>query len=80
MSITAADLVGHVVTLSATRGASQRTRNRIREHGPEFRAMAVEPTTFWEGPSLLVHAIGDDDWCGWIPLADLCAHVTITEE
>jgi hypothetical protein len=54
------------VNLKANDKASRRTRNRIREHGPSFRAIkSGNCQGLGDGLHLLVRA--EDGWSGWLP-------------
>ena len=60
------------VTLKPNTGATRRTRNRIREHGPTFRAVRsgicrVIPKCVYE-LGWLVRA--EDGWFGWLPRSE----------
>ena len=62
-----------VVTIRATKGASQRTKNRIRENGGRFLSERGNRRTIglFQGRGVqFFEAVGDDrfKWCGWIPL------------
>ena len=50
--------VGEVVKLKAVQGASQRTKNRIREHGPLFRVCDARNSVLCMGhrPALRLQA------------------------
>ena len=48
--------------ISPTSKASQRTKNRIREHGPVFKLQGADETL--SGEQLLLRA---GEWFGWLP-------------
>jgi len=64
-----------MITIKPNATASRRTRNRIREHGPQFEIMRID---FW--PNLggvcwmlgtpLGMATGERAWFGWIPQSE----------
>ena len=57
------------VTLSPTKSASRRTRNRIREHGPSVRAERSSGGVHGlHGLCWLVRAA--DGWMGWLPRSE----------
>lgn len=67
-----------MITLRAKPTASNRTKNRIREHGPTF--VFVSREDFQGADSILVRAFkpGDsvrvdpkDNWLGWLPIAEI---------
>jgi len=56
--------------LTATRKAASRTKNRIREHGPEFEVVRVShPACLHNRAAAFVRA--PDGWVGWLPLDEL---------
>lgn len=63
------------VTVSPANGASLRTRNRIREHGPVFQVVAGPRTPIFSphtGPWLMVKSANiTDTWEGWLPLSEI---------
>ena len=50
------------VTISPTKKASGRTKNRIREHGPVFEVVGTDDTL--GGEQLLARS---GNWLGWLP-------------
>jgi len=47
--------------------ASNRTKNRLREHGPEFFLVEeAQPVRFDNGARLWV-LVKNDSWIGWLP-------------
>jgi len=58
------------VTLKALPEASRRTQNRIREHGPRFRAEKSGSVHICKMRlGLLVRS--EDGWLGWLPWDEL---------
>ena len=54
------------VTLEANADSSRRTRNRIQEHGPSFRALkSGNCPVLGDGLHWLVRA--ENGWLGWLP-------------
>ena len=49
--------------------AGQRTKNRIREHGPEFEIIRQERVLCLDNQEALL--VKSDDWLGWIPLNEV---------
>ena len=54
------------VTLKANDKSSRRTRNRISEHGPNFRAVKSRGLTMF-GKELHWLFRAEDGWFGWLP-------------
>ena len=74
------DVVGKMVTLKAAPHASQRTKNRIREHGPVFCVKNSMPAAQWfDGPAILVEPMASrptpldnpERWAGWLPFDEI---------
>jgi len=59
------------MTITALPSASQRTKNRIREHGPVFkvRQWSMSVNAMDNRPCALVES--SDGWFGWLPLDEL---------
>jgi hypothetical protein len=56
--------------LSPSDEASQRTKNRIREHGPDFKVERIEGAACFNGEeAALVRS--EDGWFGWLPLDEV---------
>ena len=51
------------IKISPTNKASQRTKNRIREHGPVFEIDSVG----WEGLRDTQWLLASGKWLGWLP-------------
>lgn len=72
------DVTGRAI-LKFKQSASRRTKNRIREHGPEF--LIVREGNMRElGESLLVMSVAEkasngrgglESWFGWLPFEEL---------
>ena len=68
---------GHVLLLRPAPGATQRTRNRIREHRGAFRLIrGPEPLACLGGrPSVLLQPMGihtpNEGWWGWLPVEEI---------
>ena len=60
-----------MVEITATKGASQRTKNRIREHGPMFSVREVRQSVLAMGHKPCVLVGSPDGWFGWLLLDDL---------
>ena len=54
------------VILKTNDNSSRRTRNRIREHGPNFRAVNSRGLTMF-GKELHWLLRAEDGWFGWLP-------------
>jgi hypothetical protein len=53
--------------ITARNKASSRTKNRLREHGPEFVLVEeAQPVRFDNGARLWV-LVKNDTWIGWLP-------------
>ena len=55
------------VTLKTNDQSSRRTRNRIREHGPLFRAERSKGLVWHDGMRLCWLVRAEDGWFGWLP-------------
>jgi len=62
--------------ISPTSKASQRTKNRIREHGPSFRAERSGMCGSIDKLGWLVRA--EDGWLGWLPRDEF--HIECVDE
>ncbi len=60
-----------MVEITAIKGASQRTKNRIREHGPMFTVRDVRKSVSAMGKKPCVLVDSPDGWFGWLLLDDL---------
>ena len=60
------------MNLTASKSASNRTKNRVREHGPAFiEKNRVQSSKVLAGvPAILVHS-QSTDWFGWLPLHEV---------
>jgi|1_EtaG_2_1085319.scaffolds.fasta_scaffold04159_7 hypothetical protein len=73
--------VGEIVELRPSRGAANRTKNRIREHGPSFeiRNMKENVTCLGVAGVFLVALTknasdfkgGKESWTGWLPTKEI---------
>ena len=67
--------IGSVVKLKATQGASQRTRNRIRERGAQGFEVIKRPQTASfadnRGVQWVLLDAKDSEWRGWLPVDEL---------
>ena len=61
------------VTLTPNELASRRTRNRIREHGPVFRAESSKGLVWHDGIRLCWLVRAEDGWLGWLPRSEFNA-------
>ena len=56
------------VTLKTNDQSSRRTRNRISEHGPNFRAIKSGTPSEWLDFARLSWLVrSEDGWFGWLP-------------
>jgi hypothetical protein len=55
------------VKLAATVNASQRTKNRIREHGPVFEWVEERRTDLFGGGVCMLVRVISGSWLGWLP-------------
>lgn len=71
--------------------ACQRTKNRIREHGPLFRVMTAKNSVLCMNhrPALLLQAQtrrsadgfgGREHWSGWLPLDEIEVEPALSED
>ena len=59
--------MNETVKVTAINKASNRTKNRLREHGPEFEIVEeAQPVRFDNGVRLWV-LVKNDSWIGWLP-------------
>ena len=67
--------IGDTVFLRPTAGASQRTKNRIREHGGDGFVVCNVSTACWplnSRPAVLLEpTLAEDNWLGWLPLDEI---------
>jgi hypothetical protein len=67
--------VGEVVKLKAVQGASQRTKNRIRERGDEGFTVGRKPQTASfagnRGVEWVMLTSVSGDWLGWLPVDEV---------
>ena len=67
--------IGSVVKLKATQGASQRTKNRIRERGADGFTVEKEPQAVSfannRGVKWVMLASKSGDWLGWLPVDEV---------
>ena len=67
--------VGEVVKLKAAQGASQRTKNRIRERGDEGFTVGRAPQAASfagnRGVNWVMLTSQSGDWLGWLPVDEL---------
>ena len=75
--------VGDVVKISWTKGATSRTKNRIRENGPTFivhslpKGVAFDKgNELWVSFKSVAHRTSDGNggkeaWHGWLPVAEI---------
>ena len=66
---------GSTVMLKAASGASQRTRNRIRERGADGFTVEKEPQTVRfdnpRGVNWVMVMSADGKWSGWLPVDEI---------
>ena len=75
--------VGETVNLKPTKGAVNRTKNRIRENGPEFIVLKEPQTASFDrggGLWVMLESIacncndgrgGKEPWFGWLPIKEI---------
>lgn len=67
--------IGSVVKLKAAQGASQRTRNRIRERGAQGFTVEREPQSISaagnRGVNWVMVMSADGKWSGWLPVDEV---------
>ena len=61
---------GDIVELRPTKGASQRTKNRIRENGPRFNVRQSPRSVLDLGESVFLDS-DKTGWFGWLPLSEV---------
>lgn len=61
---------GDIVELRPTKGASQRTKNRIRENGPHFKVRQSPRSVLDLGESVFLDS-DKTGWFGWLPLSEV---------
>ena len=68
-------LSGIKVKLTAKKSATNRTKNRIHEHGPFFVVKAAEGRHIPGLKDLLCILVRpldqNDDWLGWMPISEM---------
>lgn len=76
-------VIGRTVKLNWIKGACQRTKNRIREHGSQgFAITRFDPGSqlFGNTPAVLLRSVsvtasdgqgGREQWSGWLPLLEI---------
>ena len=62
--------VGEKIKLKATEGASNRTKNRIREHGHSSFEVCCKPQHVISMSTVAV-LLRTEKWFGWIPLNEI---------
>ena len=60
-----------MVEITAKQGASQRTKNRIREHGPSFTVCETRQSVLAMGHKPCIRVKSPDGWHGWLPVDEL---------
>ena len=75
--------IGRVLKLKPLKGACQRTKNRIREHGSQgFVITRFDPGSrlFGNTPAVLFNSVsvtasdgqgGREQWSGWLPILEV---------
>lgn len=56
--------------LTPKENASQRTKNRIKEHGPVFSVLVRKDTPVAMGGAVCM-LVKADDWHGWLPIDEI---------
>ncbi len=60
-----------VISLKAKNNAHMRTKNRVKDNGPDFVLMKeLDNLTFFEGKGILVRSL-KTEWFGWLPIEQL---------
>ena len=67
--------IGSIVQIKAARGASQRTKNRIRERGAQGFEVRTKPQTTQfadnRGVDWVLLDAKDSFWMGWLPVDEI---------
>jgi hypothetical protein len=53
--------------ITAKNKASNRTKNRLREHGPEFVLVEEAQSCLFDNGARLWVLVKNDTWIGWLP-------------
>ena len=53
--------------ISPKRNASGRTKNRLREHGPQFSILTEAKACRFDNGQELWVLVENDTWTGWLP-------------
>ena len=61
---------GEGMKIKQNTNASQRTKNRLREHGPRFDVVKPAKNAFDGRKWILLRAV-DTDWFGWLPIEEI---------
>ena len=64
--------------LTPSSDASQRTKNRIREHGPEFNVRRVSREMLCDMSGWCVLVDTPDGWLGWLPMGEINEKLQLT--
>lgn len=60
-----------VINLKAKGNAHMRTKNRVRDNGPDFVLIKeLDSLGFFEGKGILVRSL-KTEWFGWLPIEQL---------
>ena len=59
-----------IFTFATCEGASQRTKNRLREHGPKFMWLQCRSISAMPGTCVLVESMLTN-WQGWLPISEI---------
>ena len=64
-------MVGKNIQIAPAQGACRRTKNRIREHGPEFKVRSIKKSVqaLAGSPGVLLDA--PDGWQGWLKIDEI---------
>lgn len=71
MTERAGNWVGAKIVIRVLPNASTRTKNRLRENGPDFRILAHRPCTALGGRDAVLVESLETDWSGWLPLDEV---------
>jgi hypothetical protein len=58
-----------LITIKAAARASSRTRNRLREHGPQFKLVREDEPICFAGVRCVFVRSGE--WFGWLPINEI---------
>lgn len=60
-----------IFTVKPARGASKRTKERIKQHGPRFICHQTNTPSCFNGLICFLLESLTTDWSGWIPIREI---------